>query len=133
MIYTPYLYGPYSEEVQLTIQSMIKKGIIFYDLDKGFNIKSSSQIENQQIKRVVDFLGEEQYCERNEIALLSKVFYFYSKNRGKSEDEIKNIIKNKGIFIWGELGELEDSKLEKLLKDSIMLYNKLSQPNEISA
>lgn len=134
LIYTPYLYGPYSEEVQLTLQSMIKKGIISYDFDKGFNIELSTDLpESQRIKKVVDFLANNQYQERNKIALLSKVFYFYSKNSDKSENEIKNIIKNKGIFIWGELGELDDDNLEKLLKDSIELYHRLLQLNEIPA
>ncbi|MHB1645893.1 MAG: hypothetical protein ACYCSW_05215 [bacterium] len=126
-IFKPYLYGPYSEDVQVTFRGLQFCNKIKYDEHKGYTIADSEQIEIlPSVKKVVNFLYNKEIKERDDIANFSKIYYFYKKNIAKTGDKIEKIIKNNGPFIWHSLSKLTEAEISKFLQYSKELYKILN-------
>jgi len=115
--YEPYYYGPYSEDVQRTMQLIEQEKIISYenpmngysfsagfDFDKAIE-KSHKNPENyaRNIEKVVSFLNKKNIKEVNDIAAFAKVYYFRITSDATDDAALNKYITERAPHTWPDL------------------------------
>lgn len=128
ILFTPYLYGPYCDDIQLMIQHLIDRDIVQHD--KLFNIyvnpdyKYSTDEYTNTIDIIIDFLIKEKLNTIKDVSDFAKVFMIkeYMKDKNCKDIAVIKIIKdNAGFVRWNELAEEKD----------IYLLEKVKQANKL--
>ena len=108
--YIPYLYGPYSEDVQIILLNPEYKY-------KNNEIESEIAIKSKKgnIKKTLEFLDRENFTSIKDIAKLSKVHYILIQKNIREEKEIKKWGKLLG---WSEIHNIDSNELKLLIEKS---------------
>jgi hypothetical protein len=116
-----YLYGPYSDEVQWTIQSLINNGYLKTNgktLQSGdMTISEKDDINFSRILNSIHFF-EKNNLELNSqtVSVIAKVHMFFVDNQLKSDDELIRLIKDRSKFLgWKEVLDLSPADLVKYI------------------
>lgn len=121
--YVPYLYGPYSSDVQLSIQDLVENNYITVKSVGDYEVteKYKSKLQNTnsresilvKINKVISFLKKHELTFQKEMAYLAKIYMFMKAFQDKKEeDELVAIIHSQAKFNgWNELCKLENDKL----------------------
>lgn len=135
-LYRPYFYGPYSKSVQIVTDRLIQTGYIDYNEDKSrFELKkdietSRINADKTTLERIfitVDYLAQENLCTAQEIAFLSKVFFF-DKSKPQETEDFYSFIKQKSkMYEWAELVKANQSKIDQNLALTHKLEERLDE------
>jgi hypothetical protein len=133
--YYPYHYGPYSSEVQQSVNALLKNSILVPSPKNGFDLKTDweqNQPEDPVIDRisvVIDFLSANGQVDTGAIANLAKVHLLSKTDREDALSDLPGYIKNQSRFLgWLGLAETSRNEIEKYLS----LAGKMDAELEVS-
>lgn len=122
--FIPYLYGPYSETIQLMVDSLMSSNYIINSLssrglalsDELSNVPSSfSEPYQKKFKDVLKFLFKNNITSTKDISNLSKINMLVHNNNGNSHDPV--FLKSRAALLgWQELANLNKENIKSLLK-----------------
>lgn len=126
--YVPYLYGPYSSDVQLSIQDLVENKYITVKSVGDYEVPGKyikSELQNPirdsilvKIDKVISFLKKHNLTHQKEMAYLAKIYMFMRAFQDKKEDELVDIINSRAKFNgWNELSKLENDRLNRYYID----------------
>ncbi|MGK9369942.1 hypothetical protein ACSSWA_13680 [Melioribacter sp. Ez-97] len=121
--YIPYLYGPYSEMVQLMVDSLIYSNYIIYSSDKK-SLTLSKSLENKnfsfsepykkRFEYVLNFLFTNNVTSTEKISYLAKINMLVHNNNGTSRDP--TFLKERASLLgWKDLASLKENDIKNLL------------------
>ncbi|MCB9211506.1 MAG: hypothetical protein H6609_19245 [Ignavibacteriales bacterium] len=123
--YIPYFYGPYSENVQQLLNSLIDGNYLTYEnkvLNSKYDIKlDKPNVLSSRFDKTITFLLSKNINSTKDISLLAKTFMILDDNnlidkKAKANQSQLNILRNSASLIgWMELINLEDSELRKYI------------------
>jgi len=108
-LFIPYLYGPYSRDIQLAIIALEKKKEP--QLDSKRNFEQEKLLNN--VKNILGFFTKNEIKNLKDIANISKVHYLYIQKGIENVDKIKNISR---FLSWLEIYKMNNEHIEKLKK-----------------
>ncbi len=104
--YVPYLYGPYSEDVQIAI---LDYEIFQHDVPDILNDKEKEI--SHRIEKTIEFLKKEGITQIQDLALLSKIHFLTIQKRIEDNSSIKKF----GLLLgWEEVAKISEGKLNHL-------------------
>ena len=106
--YIPYLYGPYSEDVQIILLNPEYT-------NSGVEDESIIKYKKENIKKTLEFLDKKNITSIKDIAKLSKVHYILIQKNITGENEIKKWGKLLG---WYEIHNTDPEELKLLMEES---------------
>jgi len=108
-LFIPYLYGPYSRDIQLAIFAAEK--------EEGFRLdskKTSWQGEVlSNVRKVLEFFTENEIKNLKDIANISKIHYLYIQKEIEDINRIKNIAR---FLSWLEIYKMNNADIKNLKK-----------------
>jgi len=135
LYYIPYYYGPYSENVQMLLKSLVFIDYIDYnEIDHSFQLKKTDdsliKYENERIKFLIDFLIKNDIKNTSKISNLAKTFMILDANNslknGHRIDELIKLIKERADFVgWKELSKYDNDLISGYIKLSKKLAKNL--------
>lgn len=131
--YIPYVYGPYSEAIQLMVDSLISENYLSYNNKKLLTTKHSiDSFQDPFPKRfstTVTFLFKNKIKTAGEISNLAKLNIIVSNNNGDSHNP--SFIKERAKMLgWSELSSLSTKEISTLLEINDRLEADLSSTGE---
>ncbi|XRO75235.1 hypothetical protein ACO3TA_07635 [Methanocaldococcus sp. 28A] len=117
-LYIPYLYGPYSPNIQRVIQYLEVNPKLVSIWEK--EIESSNEYKSK-IDKLIEFIKNENISVK-EISLLAKInyiLYTIKKDKGDealSKEDIELMKLKSKILGWTELSSLNDNKIQSLIE-----------------
>ncbi len=127
-LYRPYFYGPYSDQVQNTIQSLLK-GEYLIPSPREFHLNEEKLLEKQglrpesliqdarrrrNLEQVMEFLKSEDFDSVEAVSNLSKVHYL-SVRIGYREPDLIESVKHRAKYLgWTAIAEMEDDEVAEL-------------------
>jgi hypothetical protein len=127
--YHPYYYGPYSEDVQLTLSSLLKKeGAsdlpgLWKAVQKGMRRVADDDIVNR-LRLAAAFLQQNNITQTGPVSFLAKVHLLSRTKREDARQHPAEYIKKQARFLgWKELAK---APLEKIQRN-IVLANRLEE------
>lgn len=132
--YIPYLYGPYSETVQLMVDSLISSNYIIYSPEKkGLSLSDSivdkptkfSEPYEKRFQTVIEFLFNNNFNSTKDVSNLSKINMLVNNNNGHSHDP--TFLKDRASLLgWHELANLSPEEINSIVIKSDELDHLLS-------
>lgn len=107
--YIPYLYGPYSEDVQIAILNYETFHSFHYDVSDTLNDEEEKIYH--RIKKTIEFLKKKEITQIQNLALLSKV-HFITIQKGIEDN---SLIRKYGLLLgWKKVSEISLEELNRL-------------------
>jgi len=128
--YHPYYYGPYSEDIQKTVVSLLKKEGI-HNLEqlgtgdeKGLSLSEDKDDILKALPVTAGFFKQNNITRTNDISFLAKVHLLSRSKREDARNNLAGYIKNQARYLGWE--ELAEAPIEKI-QTNINLADKLEK------
>jgi len=117
--YRPYFYGPYSEVIQLMVNSLVGNDLVNYRDDRRLELVGSTSYSfmepfKERFINTVGFLFKNDIKSTKEISNLAKVNMIVANNNGNSKNP-NFIIERAGFLGWSELSSLSVNEIKSLI------------------